>query len=161
MVNNVTVLNLGLDLESVTPWLNGSLFEISDFEDKQIHYKGLIVNTKNPQIEVLVNGSSNILDQDVNYSIGKIPLIAKKISGRGSIELRFYDYVPVIHGFVVNNQHFFIGFTEVRNGKLQGGVFPYIYCKRNEGGSFNSHICDMFSSWVSYIWDDSKSRAII
>ncbi|HZY80951.1 MAG TPA: hypothetical protein VFE50_15620 [Cyclobacteriaceae bacterium] len=155
----IEVKNLGLDLETVVPWLGrevGPNIMGSKLKNVQLEYKALIVNPQSPMINRMIDGDSDISTATVTSRLEEIKRMAKQNLPNTKIEIRSYDLPPVIHGFVINNKHLFISFTEVSNEKLKGGTFPYCYMEFDHTSDLNRHYFNMYRTWFDYMWDSSK-----
>ena len=146
-------------MESVIPWLNNKIIHPVEFDDVHITMNSLIVNPESIHLKDLVDGDSNITTIAVNSSIAS----AKKIANQSnltkfSLVIRQYDCFPIIHGFVINKEHLFLGFTNIENGKLIGGTQPYIHLiKSNSNPShFTNHYFQFFDDWFKHYWSISN-----
>jgi len=110
--NTISILNLGLDLETVMPWLK-KLIEDSRYSDTQINYKGLIINPDYEKMIPLINGSSNISKSYVIASLESAHKISTLQVKKISLEIKQHSSLPHFHGFIINKKHLFISFTEI------------------------------------------------
>ena len=156
---DILIENFGLDLESVIPWLNNKIIHPVEFDDVHITMNSLIVNPESIHLKDLVDGDSNITTIAVNSSIAS----AKKIANQSnltkfSLVIRQYDCFPIIHGFVINKEHLFLGFTNIENGKLIGGTQPYIHLTKsdNNPSHLTNHYFQFFDDWFKHYWSISN-----
>ena len=160
--NAIIIENFGLDLHSVMPWIENQIIHSNEFDNSKVEIKSLIINPESEYLKKFIDGKSNISSNIVAASIN----IANSFNGhedldRFSLELRQYDLPPIFHGFLLNNEHLFLGFTEIPEGKIVGGIKPYLHLWK-EGKStseFNLHYFKFFSNWFNYYWNISKEVA--
>lgn len=152
----VEMLNYGLDFETVIPWLDYQVLRKRDIEG--LNYKGLMIDIESDSIKHLINGESNMKSAYAIIAKKKYSELDKeKLKQRNiKIEIRTYPSPPVIHGFLINDQHLYIGFTEIIKGKLHGGCFPYRYYRYNKDCPLNVHYFRLFKSWFHYVWENSS-----
>lgn len=162
LVSNGTKIefqNFGLDLENVMPWLKVRI-DSGEFAGVDASFKCLLINTESPYIGGLIDKGSNVFSNNVNSSINS----AKQIEDNNELadfelEIRQYDFPPVIHGFMINDIHLFLGFTEIINGKLKGGTKPYLYLNKQEhfSSKITIHYYTCFKTWFNHYWSISKT----
>jgi hypothetical protein len=154
------ILNLGLDLEFVQTFLLYRV--ILDEEVHNLTYRGMLLDGGAEGVRPFIDGRSSIHSATANAVIEKIN---NQIEGRSSslehrgvsIEMRTYQGLPPVHGFMVGGFHLYLGFTEFDRGKLQGGQFPYLYVRQTPGNELASHLFRMFQSWFEYRWSRGRS----
>lgn len=153
----VEVKVMGLDLQSVMPWFMTKIIHADTYDNAYQKYKMLLVDPKSPDINALINGHSNISEDAVNnsiksaLSINDIPDVNKL-----SFEMRQYQYLPIIHGLMINNEYLGLAFSQVENGKLLGGIYPYMFIKRDNTSKFTKHCFDLFNGWFNFYWKNSN-----
>jgi hypothetical protein len=155
----VTVLNLGLDLHSVMPWMENKIIRSDEFDHTHIEVHSLIIDPESKYLKNFIDGQSNISSQIVSSSI----IIGNNLKNhddldRFCLEIRQYELPPIFHGFILNDEHLFIGFTEIHNGKIIGGTKPYLYLWRdkNQDSELNAHFFRFYKDWFNYYWELSK-----
>ncbi len=151
----ISVLNFGLDLETVVPWLNNSILPDECFSKVFIEYKALIINPDSDNIKSLIDGESDLKSITVKSRLEEIKKLNFLNIEQVNIEVKSYDIPPVFHGFILNDKHLFLSYTEIINGKLRGGLFPYIYMELDNTSKLNSHYFNMYKSWFSHFWNSS------
>jgi hypothetical protein len=156
---NVLIENFGLDLESVIPWINNKIIHPIEFDNTHVTIRSLIINPESSILKNLIDGESNITTIAVNASIAS----ARKMADSRNIDkfcmiIRQYDYYPLIHGFIINKKHLFLGFTNIENGKLIGGTQPYIHLIKtvNTTSHLTNHYFQFFTDWFRLYWEESK-----
>ena len=159
--NKIELLNLGLDLEVVMPWLSNRIIEYIQKSAATLEYKGLIINPEYDKIVPLIDGTSNIHRKYIEAALSKAESLEFLPLNRIKIEIRSYSNLPHFHGFLINKRHLFIGFTEIENNKLVGGKYPYIYLLKNDKSRFSKHLFHVFQSWFEYTWKNSSSKVLI
>lgn len=160
----IRIINFGLDLYSVMPWLKNKIIHPIEFDNVYFEMRSLIINPDSNYLKDLVNGDSNISSEVIASSIktaqdlGHLHDLTKF-----SLEIRQYDLPPIYHGFIINNEHLFLGFTELENGKLVGGIKPYIHLKIDSDSptDFTVHYFTFFTDWFEFYWKQSKQVAYV
>lgn len=158
----VKIQNFGLDLETVMPWIKHRIVKLNEHQKVCFEIKSLIINPESNHVKDLLNGRSDISAATINSSIEA----AKSLDHyndlyKFSFEIKQYDLPPIFHGFLVNDEHLFLGFTEIDNGKLLGGTKPYLHlCKKTKNNSeITLHYFNSYSHWFYYYWGISKTVA--
>jgi hypothetical protein len=154
------ILNLGLDLEFVQTFLLYRVIFDKDFHN--LTYQGMLLDGDAEAVRPFINGRSSIHSATASAVIEKINNQVEGRSGsldhRGvSIEIRTYQTLPAVHGFLVGGCHLYLGFTEFDQGKLQGGQFPYLYLRQTGRNELAAHLFRMFRSWFEYHWSRGSS----
>jgi hypothetical protein len=149
------MLNLGLDLEVVQTFLTYRVILQKDY--RNLDYKGMLLDTEADLIRPVINGGSSIHATTARAVVAKFShQIAENeqlLDHRDiSIEIRSYGLPPTIHGFLVDDSHLYLGFTEFHGGKLQGGQFAYLYLSRSKSDEMTAHLFRVFRSWFMYHW---------
>lgn len=150
------MLNLGLDLEVVQTFLTYRVILRKDF--RNLDYKGMLLDTEADLIQPVINGGSSIHSTTARAVVDKfnhqIAENEQLLDHRDiSMEIRSYGLPPTIHGFLVDDAHLYLGFTEFHGGKLHGGQFSYLYLSRRKSDEMTAHLFRMFRSWFLYHWD--------
>jgi hypothetical protein len=77
---------------------------------------------------------------------------------RVTITCRTYDYIPCVHGVLIDGQHLFLGFFMwVKSGTrvvLSGSQQPHVYYRR---APVYENLFRLFETW----FDDSPQRQVI
>jgi len=156
--NYIKIENFGLDLETVMPLINMKIVPSMKLKSVRFEMKALIINPKSTYLKYLINGRSNISSATINSSIEAANNLIHHNMHNLNFEMRQYDLPPIIHGFLLNDEHLFLGFTEIESNKLLGGTKPYLHlCKTREGKSdVTSHYFSFFKQWFNYYWSISK-----
>jgi len=160
----ISIINFGLDLYSVMPWLKNKILHPAEFDATLIEIKSLIINPDSEFIKNIVNGNSNISSEVIASSIKAAQSIEQLTDlYKFTFELRQYDLPPIYHGFILNDEHLFLGFTELENGKVIGGIKPYIHLKKDKDNysDFTTHYFTFFKDWFYYYWTISKQVAYV
>lgn len=157
ITDDIIIKNFGLDLENVMPWLRNNLFFNDFLKDTHIVYNGLILDSNDSYIRKFIDGNSNIRSSFVQASIDSAFLIENIKSRKIDVEIKSYTIFPIFHGFLINDKHLYLSFTEIQENKIFGGNFPYIYIKHDKGSKLNKHYFNMFKSWYSHTWENSKT----
>ena len=154
----IRIENFGLDLETVMPWINQKILTSEKLKYVNLEMKALIINPESRYLKGLINGRSNISGATINSSIEAANNLINHNLHKFSFEMRKYDLPPIFHGFLLNDEHLFLGFTEIEGGKLVGGTKPYLYLnKKNENISdITLHYFSFFKNWFYYNWNISQ-----
>ncbi len=156
---NLAVKNFGLDLQNVMTWMKDCV-QAGQFDGATVSFQCLILNPESPYLKPLIDGDSNVASDSVTFSIGSAKKFAdSKTLSRFSLEMRQYDMPPVAHGFIINDTHVFLSFTEVKDGKLIGGIKPYIYLNKqqSDSSSIALNYFTFFKSWFDAYWNISNT----
>ncbi|MGV9300598.1 hypothetical protein [Amycolatopsis sp. NPDC003676] len=150
------MLNLGLDLEVVQTFLLYKLIFQKNL--RNLEYHGMLIESSAERIKPVIDGGSSIHSGTATAVIEKIGnQIAENAafldSSNISIEIRSYDLPPVLHGFLVDNRHLYLGFTEFVQGKLHGGEFGYLYLDRLAADPMTAHLFRVYRSWFEFQWN--------
>lgn len=147
----ISILNLGLDLETIVGMLK------YDFNIKNdMTYKCLVVNPKSSLI--IENCTENISHVYAKTNIEKLKRWFEQHSKNKNIKLKIVSYssLPTIHGFLVNNTHLFVGFTVFEKNGLAGGNYSYLYINRSKKNKekFRDDIFKTYTTWFNYLFDN-------
>ncbi len=158
----VSIKIFGLDLQTVMPWFMTKIIHDDFYNDIYIDFKCMLINPDLNIIRPLINGHSDISKDAIHNSIknalaiGDIPNI-----DRLTFEMRQYSLLPIVHGFMVDDEFIGIAFTEIENKKLYGGIYQYIHGTKNAESRFMKHLFGIFSSWFDFYWGNSKLITLI
>lgn len=152
----VKIQNFGLDLETVVPWFVNKIGTNNKLSNVELIYKGLIINTDSEFIQSMIDGKSDVTQSTVKNRLEEIRKLDNFQVSKVKVEIKSYDLPPVFHGFLVNDKHLFLSFTEIEDEKLRGGSYPYVYMQFNYNSKLNRHYFNMFKTWFGYIWNRSK-----
>lgn len=149
------VLNLGLDLEVVQTFLLYRLIFQKNLQN--LDYRGMLINGNSEHIRPIVDGGSSIHTGTAAAVVEKIGNQVAENAGflqrsNISIEIRSYDLPPVLHGFLVDDRHLYLGFTEFAQGKLHGGEFGYLYLDGKHTDPMTAHLFRVYRSWFEHLW---------
>jgi len=148
---------IGLDLQSVTPWFITKIIHCEVYDDSLLTFKLLILNPDIHLIRPLINGQSNISKDAILNSIKSIKSIEQmKGVDRLNLELRQYGFLPILHGFMVDNEFLGLAFSQIENNKLLGGIYPYIFISRDDKSLLTKHLFELFACWFDFYWLNSK-----
>ncbi|MGL1957538.1 MAG: hypothetical protein OCD00_09510 [Colwellia sp.] len=140
--------NFGLDLETVSSMFKYTLQDQSKSRD--IVYRGLIIDPESSVIKSSCGGGSNLCQETAQAAIQTLNKINEATEYSLSIDLNSYDALPVMHGFLIDDEHLIMGFTHFSNGGLVGGSSPYIYVKRDRSSPFKESLFVTYKSWFDY-----------
>ena len=150
----IKIRNFGLDLEVVVPWF-ASVLKNKNLLGVEIHYEGLIIDKHSESIKCLIDGKSDIKSEVAGIRLQELKNFNFKRYEHVKVDVRNYTFPSTIHGFMINENYLFLSFTEIKNNKMFGGWFPYVYIKYNDTSKLNSHFMGMFKSWFDYIFSIS------
>lgn len=149
----ISILNLGLDLDTIVSMIK------YDFTTKnEIAYKCLVINPLDPLISL--NCKRNISSKYAAENIKKLKdwfeLHGKKKNIK--IEIVSYNSLPVIHGFLLNNTHLFLGFTVFEEAGLAGGNYSYIYINKSKKNNLKlrEDLFKTYATWFTYLFENGK-----
>ncbi len=67
-----------------------------------------------------------------------------------SITICRYQYIPTLHGFVIDDSLFYISICSWFNNMLQGGENVYALVRPGEGREFDNRMAHAFNGWFEY-----------
>ncbi|MDC8832503.1 hypothetical protein [Alteromonas gilva] len=140
--------NYGLDLETIGPMFRYTF--ASKLSHRDIYYRGLVIHPDDEKIAKVCCGNSNLSQSVVQDAVKILTDIDNSTDSNFSIELYAYDSPPIIHGFVIDDEHLFIGFTHFEAGGLVGGATPYMYIKRDINSAFKQSLFKTYNTWFTH-----------
>lgn len=140
--------NFGLDLETVDSMFRYSFND--KFSAREIIYRGLIIDPNSEQIKSVCKGNSNLSQSVAANIIESLSNQSLKNDPGLNIELVSYSTPPVMHGFLIDEEHLLIGFTHFEAGNLIGGASPYIYVQRDRSSPFKESLFLTYKTWFGY-----------
>lgn len=156
---DIIIENFGLDLETVIPWINTNIVHAEEFADISFNIRSLIINPESKMLKHLINGESNITATAVTASISGAENFNRLTKlHKFKFVIKQYDQFPMFHGFIINHEDLFIGFTHIDKGKLIGGAEPYLHVSKGESNParLTKHYFRFFTDWFNYYWEISK-----
>jgi hypothetical protein len=123
----------------------------------------LIINPSSKHLTDFIDGNSNIKSHIVENSIRSAQDLETRDLYKLSFNLKQYDLPPIVHGFLLNDRYLFLGFCEIVNGKLMGGIMPYISISKNglKDSIVTNHFFNLFNHWFSYYEKHEDTSTII
>ena len=152
----IRVDNFGLDLETVQAMFRYNLKELAN--EKEVLYRGLIICPDSEAIKLVCKSTGNLCQQTAKDAINFVESQIKSQSVNFDIDLVCYETPPVIHGFLINDEHLFIGFTRFEGGALCGGDSPYLYINRSNTSKFKESLIKTYKTWFEYLHRTGKNR---
>lgn len=152
----VEVQIFGLDLQSIIPWFMTKFIQDDRYKDIHLTFRLMLINPNVGHIKPYIDGDSNISTEAISNTIKRVQSINTHGIDRISLEIYQYQYLPIIHGYLVDKQFIGLAFTQIGNGKLYGGRYPYICCKRDNQSKFKEHLFGIYESWFEYYWSTGK-----
>jgi hypothetical protein len=125
--------------------------------------QALLIDTNSRYLKGLIDGKSDITSHSIKASINAAQRIESYDLYKVNIEIRQYKLPVIFHGFIINDEHLFISFTEIIEGNLFGGSKPYIHLKK-EGepvSNITQHFFNFFNDWFDYYWKSAKTIVTI
>lgn len=149
--------NMGLDLETVHTMFSYTFNE--KFSGRSIEYRGLIIDPENDRVKQVTNASSNLDIEVASRVINSMKNPSQQISENlrnSDIKITKYPDIPIMHGFLIDDEHLFLGFSHFEQGGLVGGNTPYIYVQRDIKSEFKKELFSMYSTWFDHYWNSGK-----
>ncbi len=156
--NKLRIDNFGLDFETVVSIFKYTLNSTS--MDRDVRYRGLIINPDSKDIEKVCGGGSNLSQNTARDSIQYLKEITLKPNVNISIKVYSYDNPPIIHGFLVDDEHLIIGLTHFDKGGLVGGGTPYLYVKKDKSSDFNMSLFEVYTTWFDYWMANGRQEVV-
>ena len=151
--NKVQIQIFGLDLQSIIPWLITTFVQDDAYNNVYLTFRLMLVNPNIKIIKPMIDDDSNISRDAITNSIKRVKSIADLNDiDRIQLELRQYKFLPIIHGYLVDNEYLGIAFTQVEKGKLYGGRYPYICCRKDGISKFKNHLFGIYETWFEFYW---------
>ncbi|WP_207060911.1 hypothetical protein [Motiliproteus sp. SC1-56] len=150
--------NFGLDLETI-----GSMFRYTFKEEitkRETIYRGLVIDYSDPLIESVCKGRSNLCCDTARKAVEAVRSAIDSGETTIDIELHSYNTPPVIHGFLIDDEHLLLGFTHFSGGGLVGGATPYIYIKKDSNSELNKALFLTYKSWFDYWIKNGRNELI-
>lgn len=153
----IKIDNFGLDLETVMPWINTKIINSPKLENVTFEMRALILNPKSEYMKAYIDGHSSISTSTITASIQSAKRLSQLDLYKFKFSLRQYNLPPIFHGFVLNDEHLFISFSEIFDNKIIGGTKPYLHlCKQDDNISeISMHYFNFFKNWFDYYWKTS------
>lgn len=149
----VEVQIFGLDLQTIIPWFMTKFIQSDDYKDVHLSFRLMMINPDIKAVKPLIDGSSNISRDAVQNAIKRAKSIYEdKRVDRLEFEMRKYNHLPIIHGYLVDKQHLGLAFTQLENGKIYGGRYQYICCSKDNISTFKTHLFGVYETWFEYYW---------
>jgi hypothetical protein len=155
----INIKDFGLDLETVMPWINHEITRFEKINNIPFDMKALLINPASKYLNQLIDGESDVTSNSITASIAAARHLNRYNLCRVKFELKQYELPVIFHGFMINDEHLFISFTEIIDGKLFGGSKPFIHFKKNREpvSSITQHFFNFFNNWFDYYWNDATS----
>jgi hypothetical protein len=154
----INIKDFGLDLETVMPWISHEITRFKKINHIPFNMKTLVINPNSKYLNVLIDGNSDVTSENITASINSARHLNRHNLCRVGFELRQYDLPVIFHGFMVNDEHLFISFTEIIDNKLFGGSKPFIHLKKvgEPVSNITQHFFNFFNDWFDYYWENAK-----
>lgn len=155
--NNTPIIikNLALDMQLILHELE-NIIHNTNF--KNLEYRGLIINPESKairkfcKIEVSAIGASHVIHAiPTILNHHQLDLEKRNIS----ISIRKYSYLPILHGFILNDERAIWSLTEMTEHGIIGG--NSIFCNdliQRKSTQQNSN-AKSFLSWFDHNWSES------
>ena len=150
--------NFGLDLETI-----GSMFRytfIKKITKRDVIYRGLIIDPDSKNIEKVCVGKSNLSQNVASNVISQVKKMIRTGESESSIQITSYDQPPVIHGFLIDEEHLLLSFTAFYGKGLIGGSSPYIYIKKDVTSEFKESFFKTYCSWFEFWWENGTQKVM-
>ena len=124
---------------------------------RNIHFKLLLINPDFPEID---KGGSHWKDEvnSVVQELSNLKDHLKKLGSTVTLDWKFYDCFPAIHGIMFEDTELLFGFFHcVQEGnkyELKGAEKPYLYLKKDDKDS--NIFFEAFNSWFKYNWKEKR-----
>jgi|GEM_PF-3948271 len=154
----VEVKIFGLDLQTITPWLITKVIHDDLYNNTFLKFRFLIIDPEDNLINSIIDEESDISKDAIFNSIQNAKAIDKIPDvDRFDFELRKYSMLPIIHGFMVDDEFLGLAFTKIENSKLYGGIYPYFYLYGNTTSALSNLLFGVYKSWFEFYWEHSLS----
>jgi hypothetical protein len=154
----IKIKDFGLDLETVMPWLSHEITRFEKINHVPFEMKTLVIDPNSKYLNPLIDGKSDVTSESISTSIVAAKRLNRYNLCQVNFELRQYELPVIFHGFMINDEHLFISFTEIIDDKLYGGSKPFIHLKKvgEPVSGITQHFFNFFNNWFDYYWDNAK-----
>jgi hypothetical protein len=124
---------------------------------RNIHFKLLLINPDFPEIDKCGSHWKDEVNSVVQ-ELNNLKVHLKRIGSTVSLDWKFYDCFPSIHGIMFEDTELLFGFFHcVQEGNkhaLKGAEKPYLYLLKNDENS--GIYFEAFNSWFKYNWKEKR-----
>ena len=150
--------NFALDLALTVPWATTHF--LNDENLKNITYTALVIDKNSNEIKQHIGNKGTLQTNSANMAIKKLEKFAQRekhrlLARNVKIEVRAYGFLPVIHGFLVNDNDLYFSFTKMQGEVVEIEKIPYLYITRNSETS--SRFFSVYNSWFDYTWESGRT----
>jgi hypothetical protein len=158
----VHIRNIALDMESTWPLVREML--LSSPVTENITWQSLMIDSTESGIRKVSSDSVSIslarkIERDIQkYCYKQVTELRKR---RIRFEVRAYDDLPTLHGFLFNQQTLFLSCCGIQGGRLKGSPNPYYRlddARQSAADHAGNHFLTAFHQWFDHRW--KKGRRI-
>jgi len=152
---DVYIRNIALTLEATWPSLLADMIQRKE-QWNNVTYHGLVINPESRRIQKICDGSTISTENarnSIQYINSAINKFRNYLSKRNvQVEIRVYNDLPVIHGFLISNRFVYISLTDFREGKLGWSNVGYYYYEGDPQNEFEIQLSKSFNDWFDFFW---------
>jgi hypothetical protein len=153
------VRNIALDMEVTWHLVRDKILQYQEAEN--ISWQTLMIDHKAEVIRKHKSGTVSVsVARDVEEKIGELcSRCAPELARRNiKFECRAYSHLPILHGFMFNEDVLLFSLCGIEEGKLVGAPNPYIRLgdTHHAGDDATPHFLSAFNSWFEYYWTHSR-----
>jgi hypothetical protein len=157
------IRNIALDMEVTWPLLREMILHPDRPEQlRNITWQSVMIDPKEKEIQ---RHSSDTVSARVARDAEKqIKLFCEQHHGaleeRGiKFECKAYGQLPIMHGFMFNNEVLFFSLCNVKRGRLVGSPTPYIEMSTSRAkpsDRTSKYFLEAFNGWFEYYWEHGR-----
>lgn len=152
--------NIALDMEVTWRWIKDHVLDNPDRQDLSLYILFL-----DYQSEQFAKFESDSVSMKTAYQreIEIVQYFRSDLShlhNRNiSVSIRAYKELPVVHGFLFNDEHLFISVCGITDGKLVGSPNPYLVYEKPSARArdlMSDHFHKVYRGWFDELWSHSR-----
>lgn len=123
---------------------------------RNIKFRILLIN---PRLKIFDRAAEHWRDECKYYMKTCLPSLNKRFEASGiniSVEWRTYDFLPSVHGYLLDDNYLFIGWNKWTNvgnrWELRGAEHGYLYFEK--GREEAEYFISLFRNWFDYAWGE-------
>ena len=146
-----------MDMDITWPVIKDRLLGNSAIEN--VTWQSLMIDPDSPAIQKLESDTVSTKSARDHSAAIQDTCEGKKLEllKRGvNFECRYYQDVPLLHGFLVGRSDLLVSLCGIIDGKLIGQPNPYWRLTRADVGDVRDHFFDVFEQWFGHQWKTGK-----
>ena len=164
----VRICNLALDMESTWTYIRDKYLDDRTITD--IEWRSLMIDPTSAAIKALQSHtvSTATATEKIQRMQEFFPKEHANLEGRRiHVKVRAYDSVPIMHGFLVDDDVLFLSFCGIRQvpatdnpaisvNELIGSPNAYWQFEKQSADSASGYFISAFASWFEFLWKTGR-----